>query len=339
MNFKKHIRKGVSLVVVSALVIAAGVLSHEDVGYRVGRGSGTNEKIVRVEELSALLNDCFSEDQNREIATVALTEKQYTSVTMSEVSSVYMDSEIYQRVGEQAIDLYTKLTMQREMTVYFTDTEALYDSQATVSFKMRQNDEKNTADISFHIRVYIGPGGTMLNFEEFMVAQNGELFDPIDKVRGKWIGGASVPDPDVEEMLSSLTSVNEMNFRTLSTMGDFLEANDSDAFIRNGSQYTMTNESFENFVKELVAILGVSIDEFPIGMSGAFLADFSDNEMPRVSIKLGSNSKDSSEYGRYSIRMSEADDFVFSNINNTEIELSSGLEVISFAEFKDLVVA
>lgn len=332
MNLKKTVRSGISLAIALTLIVTAGVLKQEKAGYRAGRGDGVNEKVVRLEELSSLLSDCFSVGAGREVNLAAVSENQYSSVTMSEVSSVSMLYEMHQN-GTQARNENIALDMQREMTAYLTQNEVLYDSQVTVSSAESQGEPM---DYVFHIIIYMGPDTAMIRFDELIVAQEKVIASPIEKVRGKWIGGSSA---DSNNIFDAMTSINQTNFQILNLIGDFLRTNDSSAFIQNGNSYTMTDEAYKEFVNGMIAMLGVGTSEILQKTEGTFEANFSDAETPRVSITIGNNAEESSQYGRYAVNLSETEEFIFSNINNTVIELPQEIDVISFDELADFMEA
>lgn len=340
MDKKILMKRCLSLLAALVLVIAAGALSWEKAGYSAGRGNGTNAKITRVEELSSLLDDLFSSGKGGVAAMSALDgeETAYTSVTFSEVSAVYMDADIYIGSGEQSVSTYQKMSMQREMTAYITETDILYDSKGTISAKTISGGTSTYTDASFHIRLYAGLQGTMLRFDEFTTAQNGVALDPFDKILGKWIGFSSSSEVGAQEILSSMNSLNEMNFQILETMGDFLKQVQSDGFTRNGNLYRMTEDTFDRFAGKLVSLVGGnSLGGLPFDFDGGFEADLSDRENPRVLLSLGDELNFSQEPSRANVAVYETDEFIFSNINNTEIELSKELDAISFAEFAEIM--
>lgn len=329
---KKHMMKRcLSLLIALVLIVAAGVLSRENLGYSVGRGDGTNARIARVEELSSLLNDLFSSETIGTIAATAATdgaEETYTSVTCSEVSSLFMDTHTH--IDEpESMSVSFKESMRREMTLYITETDVFYDSKGTLSSRVDVNSESGPIDVSFHIRLYSGVFGTMLRFDEFTVAQNGVASDPFDKILGKWISFSS-SSGITGSYLEFMNSLNEMNFRLLSLMGDYLKRamNQNKGFTHNGGLYRMADGVYEEFANELVALAG-GTGSLNFTLDGGFEADLSDQENPRVLLLLSGEQSTSHIY--------ETDEFIFSNINNTKIELSKDLETISYSEFEAIL--
>lgn len=334
---KKHLTKRcLSLLIALILIVAAGVLSQENLGFSVGRGNETNAKIARVEDLSFLLNDLFSSEKIGTIAATAATdgaEEAYTSVTCSEVSSLFMDMHSYRHFKE---------SMRREMTFYITETDVFYDSKGTLSSRVDVNGNSVPIDVSFHIRLYSGLFGTMLRFDEFTMAQNGVALDPFDKILGKWISFSS-PSGITGSFLESMNSLNEMNFQLLSLMGDYLKQamNNDKSFTQNGGVYRMADNIYGQFANELVSLAG-GTGGLKFALDGGFEADLSDQENPRVLLLLsGEGEKNPSQEGSssqiYSSHIYETDEFIFSNINNTKIELSKDLEMISYSEFEAIL--
>ncbi len=342
-----------------ALMITSALMSVRNDGVSAGAGSGVNEKIETIDEISELLNSF--EDQltgfhapvdkggilsvscgrlgveSEQDAGKQEEKTVYKSVTVSEASSwnVSYYSTSYGMEGNSSYES-AKVKVKREMNVYISGDAVYYVSDFTAmsdyAFSKSGEDAHNDAHniySSMLMKIYLSNDIALLRFDRFQAVSDGEAVTGTEKMLGKWINMSAGEDADVQEAIGELFSVNEENFKVLALMGKYINKREG-AFEKKNSVYTMRESTFQSFLSELLTVMGVG--GTPDGNAdGSFSVDLYDAEKPEIYFDL------SNSYAGGKGSCSETDDFVFSNINNTVIGMPDIKNAITPAEFIEII--
>lgn len=360
---KTHTSKIVVLCLAGAIAVTAALLPDRSGDVFAGAGNGVDEEIATISEVSALLesfedqftgfraptqkDESLSLTASRIASTQGSDEKKedkpvYTSVTLTEESSYDIDvSTSYQTtIGGETLYAKTSISMKgkRTMDVYISGDAVYYVSDFTIVQSSSSSDGKeetnHNAYVSVLMKIYLSADTVALRFDRFSSIYDGEAVTGTSKFIGQWVDMTSSDDWSVQAAVDALIDVNDENFATLALMGKYI-AEKEEAFTKQDETYTMKEDTFESFLKDVFHAMGVNgTDE---KTSGSFSVDLYDPVKPMIYFDLNEEYNYHENSSSASASCSESDNFIFSNINNTVIGKPNMKDALTPLEFEKII--
>lgn len=345
MNKSSFIGKIICLSFAFVLLVTLSVLNTGRKAVMAGAGSGIDEQINTVQEMSDMI-ESFSgmfggvnfsssegpETVKRSFADDNVAKQKYQSATMNEISSVHANSSM--RVdGNYAT---ASVNYQRDLTYYITDYAFYYVADCVMSVNAMSSisgqTQSTSASISMNMELYYDTSIALIRFNRLSVSTKGVNTTGVEKIIGKWIE-FGVEDADVVDDL--IGSVNDANINFLKMLDDSIDNYKETGFVKTGNIYTLTDEAFKAFAKRVLSLYQIDVDlgEDGLDLSGSMTVDLTNNKNPKVRFELrekfGSSSSNTTSASEYDV-------IEFRNINNTVIRLPDNIQTYSVQELEGL---
>lgn len=360
---KTQTSKVVVLCLAGAIAVTAALLPNRGGDVFVGAGSKADEEITTIEQVSALLesfedqltgyrapvheDDALSLTASRVSSTQESGENDderpvYTSVTLTETSSydITYSSSYQTTVDGETVTAKSSAALKgkRTLSIYISEDAVYYVSDLTIvqsssSFDGKEETE-HSAYISGLMKIYMSKETIALRMDRFSAIHDGEAVTGVSKFLGQWIDMTASDDLSVQAAVDGLISVNDKNFDIFALMAKYIAEKDK-AFTKQDDAYTMKEETFKSFLKDVFHILGVyGINE---KTSGSFSVDLYDPVKPMIFFDLSEEYNYREQSKSASASCSESDDFIFSNINNTVIGKPNMKNALDPVEFEKMI--
>ncbi len=347
---KKWISFGLSLVLIVASIffaIDAGAVS-------AGAGNGQGKSVRSVEELSDVMewigqnfgaqyaesalsgggsnvafgddDESFSDNNSGFGGDEEIERTKYTSVTL-QFKTVYGLDTNSSYSGDRSTE---SMSMQREMTCYFTTKACYYDIDATI--RNRSSSEIGTVNSAVRIKaqMFVNKKKFLMRFEEFSVLnrynyEDEEMMEEVEdeETRNfepmlyKWLDCSEVGGGVLLGMISEVT---EENFEIMSILGSYMQTDEEDGkrFSKSGSVYNLKS----SYVKSLCSTL-LDMPDKAIDKDSSFVVDLSANKAPKMMLDMLIDYDENHDYpnGSYHVSAKGAENLYccISNINNTVV--------------------
>lgn len=300
----------ISLCVCLVMLIAAGLLSLKETGVHAGEGSGINEQISTVDEFASLLDFTMQDQGGIPLVGTSSEENEeekeeneepikskYTSVTFSEISALSIS------MAEGSV------SVERDLTIYIAPNSVYYSSDITMYATSGLIVE---GFVSANLEIYFAKDKSLVKFNRFY--GTGGVFFP-EEIVGKWIDLSQDGSGDIQ---SAIGMVTDYNFDTLGKIGSYIREYQDTNFTKSGKIYSLKEKEIQAFFESL-SIPSSVYEYMQDGCS--FEIDLTDPESPALYMK-------GNHYN---------DNMYFENINNTVVELPSGIDVLTEEEVERIV--
>ncbi len=357
MEKKLLVKRIVYIAICLVLVVVSCIMFYDFNSVKVGEGSGTNARISSMKDMGEML-EAFSPQLNgynfsEEISELSEDEEdveqsvgKYKSVTFSEESSAYVKMDYNSNSTDNGFSI---ATYQRFMQVYITENATFYHSECTATIDAETSTQKDNktevsksySDISLNIDILIAKDRVMLRINKAHMAVNGVNNYMFERVLGRW-GDFTADVSEGRRIISEFNSLNSMNFRILSAMGNCISGYDGDSFNKKGSVYSLKKSPFKSFATTLLSIVGSPSYLNSDDLSGKFEVDLGDDTNPVVYLSIENEyelDKVTSSQTGVTLKFDylEYDEFEFSAINNTVIKGYDSISALSAKEYVELM--
>ncbi len=286
---------GVILSLVLTGVSVFALATEQGGAARVGAGNGTNQQVATLKDMYGVLEACASTAEEREIKSLTYVEN-----------------------GEMSLSSGTqKVTINKTMTVYFTEEASYYISKGIV---VRVNEDTKTVSY-FDMHVYVKKDTTFIKFNDYSSTTKEEgdkgeedeadyrVINPSKK--GIWIECSN----DISGIFSLINQANIDGFSTLKQyLKEAAEEEEESQLSKEDDIYTLEKKSE--------------------GYKMSLLYDLSKKETPYM--QIATNSKEN--IGNSTVSTSVYSQVEFHNIGNTVIKGDIKAEYVceDFEEFNEL---
>ena len=340
-----YIKGIVSSVVGLALVVTMLLLPIGSGNSYAGAGSGEDTSVDSLDGFSELMQQ-FEDMPSASFGVRSLAAEEtapHTSATMHESTTVYSNAD----AGTSG-QSFQRLT--REMTAYFTEDAALYISDfqlrasSFVRSEKKQEDGTTKTETIEHDRflsacmlLYIDADRVLMRFDRLQAMADGVVFAGAEKLVGAWAEFTSEDGDEYRSVYSAIKSVNLFNYDVLSLFGRTISEYE-DHFQSNGDYYILDEEISEKLFGSISKGISTSADA---ESDGSFEVDLSDPTAPQIkfgmsaSMTASDTSNGGYSSGSRSASASEEDQFTFTNIDNTVINMPSSLKTMPTKDFVD----
>ena len=348
-------KKYLSWIVCSILLITAWILPSNSPSSIAGAGVNLSAKIENVEELGNVLS-AFSKNKTLNVARTQLlaastdtplsqgARSNYTSVTCtsstsSSVSISYSTNESSSVYGRSSY------SMERSMTLCATENETFYDVSARIysSSESRRNGysynsemEYSSVGITMEFQLYVNEADKLsyINISRFDTNSTSSNDDNNDneavkelnnqkaRMLNKWISTDSVN--------SSFMSINNKNYQQLSIIGSAILLAETGDFIGSGNVFSMSESASKQLCADLAGVLDASLASKDAFDDASFTVNLSAKNRPSFEL-LYTMSENSSPY---EIKAGERLTCRLSNINNTVIRFPKNVKIYSAKDFE-----
>ena len=336
MEKNNVVKKVICFAVCIVLLIIALVFSGGTGEVTAGKGRGTDAKITSLEQFSNMFSKL---SQTSAVAAAeGEREKEYTSFTMHETSSVTISVNSTSRGIDYSSSHY-KTVMHRTLDYFYTEDTVYYcaDMIFATTSKTEKNSEETKTDkrsVSLNMKLYLGEDYALLKFDRFLSSVTDGDSICTDNIIGKWF-----KFEQGDSVVNSLISVNDYNNRFLNLLSGYLESYYEKGFEKSGEIYTLSNSAFKSFVKAALSIYGASSSGSDDDIDGELIVDIEDATKPQVSFGLKEENQVSNRENGYSFEMNakENDVLEFMNINNTIVKIPKNINTYSVEDLKDCI--
>lgn len=346
MDKKRIITNAVVCAICTVLIIFAAITGLVSNEVFAGAGKGKSAKIETIEQtgkvLSSFQNRLTSYNFDGETSAMddadAKDEVEYKSLTVNVDSAAEMS---YESGLNSYNDEKTEQSMScdRQLTAYFTERASYYltdfkiYSHAYSSMRSASGlkTEEHNMFMSCLMHIYLEENFAMVRIDRMEAVTDGEANKTAANALGKWVYFSNEENDEYRNVVSSLTSANDSNFKVFTVMSRYIK--NAQYFKKDRQNYTLLAEYTDLFIRDMLTAQFGSLSYDPDTCNGSFKVDLSDKSKPQMRLEASSSFSQS----RTKCDSFGSDLMIFSNINNTVISAPSINGALSPDELQDLV--